>query len=75
MFSAQPEVGWVSTKSVNKLAQSGKVSLGKPCIAQSFEHMLHVEGSQWQIRQHLIFILKVGHSLDRHLFIYYITLQ
>ena len=32
VFSALPEVGWVSATNVNKLTQSGKVYLGKPCI-------------------------------------------
>ena len=31
VFSTLPEVGWVSAKNVNKLTQSGKVSLVTPC--------------------------------------------
>ena len=33
VFSALPEVGWVSAKNVNKLTKSGKVSLVIPCTS------------------------------------------
>ena len=35
LFSALPEVGWESKQRVNKLTQSGKVSLVIPCTAVS----------------------------------------
>jgi len=41
-LSTLPEVGWMSTKNVNKLTQSGKVSLVIPCRGAAGLHAFHI---------------------------------
>ena len=54
VFSALPEVGWVSAKNVNKLTQSGKAYLVIPCSAGKSNHVLKAGIVQIdQLRDHL----------------------
>ena len=51
VFSALPEVGWVSAKNVNKLTKSGKVSLVIPCMVFSSGE----EGTAFFVFESLVF--------------------